>query len=261
MPKILHMTDLHIDDFPENLSEMAEQIKGMDVDVFLIGGDNGGDQGITGIVRLLKKTYPEAAIAWVMGNHDLWGNPVDHLWRDDRHSHVDACYLERGNLELKICTVVGTYGHYDYSGGDPTIPHEIYEQYRFDDLGWNDHHIIRGHRTNPEIARDLANRFALRYRRALIRGLPIVVLMHTLPFVELNAWERNFYGAYGTNGLIGNEILTHDTKPIALFCGHTHNPICVDTFGFPMINTGSDYNRVRITTFHFPAETGPQHGT
>lgn len=242
------MTDLHIDDFPENLHEIAMLIEGQSADIFLIGGDNGGDAGIARIIHLLRGTHPKAAIAWVMGNHELWHHVIDHLWLD--YSNPNACYLEIDNLETDTCTVVGTYGHYDYSGGDPAICHEIYEQYRFGDMGWNDRFIIRD-QTNPEIAREIAERFAVRYRRALARELPIVVLMHTLAFAELNAWQRNFYGAYGTNSFIGDEILRHDTKPIVLFCGHTHNPIRIETYGFPMINTGSDYNEVRVTAFEF----------
>nr|VFK40845.1 MAG: Calcineurin-like phosphoesterase [Candidatus Kentron sp. TC] len=251
MSRIIHMTDLHLDDFPGNLHEVAALIEDRSVDIFLIGGDNGGDAGIARLVRLLRGTHPTAAIAWVMGNHELWNRPIDHLWRD--YSHLGACYLERENLEIDTCTVVGTYGHYDYSGGDPSIGHEIYEQYRFKGMGWNDRHIIRD-RTNPEIAREIAERFAIRYRRALDRGLPLVVLMHTLAFVELNAWGRNFYGAYGVNSLIGDEILKHDTKPMALFCGHTHKPIRIETHGFPMINTGSDYENARITAFEFRSD-------
>jgi len=250
MPKIIHMTDLHIDDWPGNLHEARTRIEDQPVDIFLIGGDNGGDAGIAQIVDLLRRTHPEAEIAWVMGNHDLWGHAIDHLWQD--YSHLDACYLEMDNLETRRCTIVGTYGHYDYSGGDPSIDHEAYEQYRFGNMGWNDHYIIRDHRTNPEIAREIADCFAIRYRRALACGLPVIVLMHTLAFTELNAWRRNFYGAYGTNSLIGDEILRHNAKPVVLFCGHTHNPIHVETYGFPMINTGSDYNHVRITAFQYP---------
>nr|VFK22314.1 MAG: Calcineurin-like phosphoesterase [Candidatus Kentron sp. LFY] len=249
MPKIIHMTDLHLDDFPGNLHEVATRIEGLQADIFLIGGDNGGDAGIARIIRLVRGIHPRAAIAWVMGNHDLWNRTIDHLWRD--YSCLDACYLETGNLEVEACTVVGTYGHYDHSGGDPDIRHETYEQYRCENMGWNDRYIIRGHRSNPEIAREVAERFAIRYRCALARGLPVIVLMHTLAFAELNAWGRNFYGAYGTNSLIGDEISKHDTKPVVLFCGHTHNPIRIEAYGFPMINTGSDYEHVRITVFRF----------
>lgn len=252
MPRILHMTDLHIDDFPGNLDEMGARVRDRSADILLIGGDNGGDGGIARIIHRLRETHPEAAIAWVMGNHELWGHTIDHLWRD--YSHLDACYLETGNLETDTCTVVGTYGHYDYSGGDPAIPHEVYEQYRFGGMGWNDRYIIRN-RTNPEIAGQIARRFATRYRLALARRLPVVVLMHTLPFTELNAWPRNFYGAYGTNSLIGDEILSHPIKPAVLFCGHTHNPTQCDSHGFPMINTGSDYDHTRVTMFEFRGGT------
>nr|VFK44687.1 MAG: Calcineurin-like phosphoesterase [Candidatus Kentron sp. SD]VFK49590.1 MAG: Calcineurin-like phosphoesterase [Candidatus Kentron sp. SD]VFK79192.1 MAG: Calcineurin-like phosphoesterase [Candidatus Kentron sp. SD] len=249
MPRIIHMTDLHLDDWPGNLPGMVARIEGRAADIFLIGGDNGGEARVVEIVRALRGTHPKAAIAWIMGNHDLWDRPIDDVWRD--HVVPGARYLETGNLETDACTVVGTYGHYDHSGGDPNIPDEIYEQYRFGNLGWNDRYILRDHRTNPEIAGEIARRFAVRYRRALARRLPVVVLMHTLAFEELNAWGRNFYGAYGTNSLIGDEILKYDPKPVVLFCGHTHNPIRVETRGFPMINTGSDYNRVRISTFEF----------
>ena len=245
MKTLIHLTDLHLDGWPHNLDAAVELVGNLPADLFLVGGDNGDRSDIAATVAALRKVQPGAAIGWVMGNHDLWGGSIDRLWEDP---HLpDATYLELVNLETDFCTVVGSYGHYDYTGGDRSISIDDYEAYRYGSLGWGDYRIERGGRTNPEIAAEVADRFSNRYRAAVERGLPIVVVTHTLPFVELCAFERSFYGAYGTNAALGRCLLDAPRTPAVLFCGHTHNPIRSSAFGFPMINTGSDYDAVRIT--------------
>ncbi|QDU59186.1 Calcineurin-like phosphoesterase [Planctomycetes bacterium Pan216] len=249
MPTIVHLTDLHLDEWLNNL-EIAlgfEELREITADVVLIGGDNGMPDDVARTVGEVRERWPSCSVGWVMGNHELWHQRYDILWKQP--SPEGAVYLEERNLETPSCTVVGSYGHYDYSGGDPEIPVEDYEAYRHGGLGWNDWLIDRRGKTNPEIAAEVAHRFERRYDAALARGRPVIVVTHTLPFVELCGWPRSFYGAYGTNSLLGKIILARDPKPAALFCGHTHKPLRTEVFGFPMINTGSDYEEVRVTVW------------
>ena len=244
MTRILHWTDLHLDSAPDNLTAAVAATGDFRPDVVLVGGDNGGPDGLARTAAAARSLGEDVAVAFVHGNHDLWFEPYDRVFA--------ACPvpglvpLERENLALPGCTVVGSYGHYDHSGGDPAIPDAVYETFRCGRLGWNDHHIDRLGRTNPEIAAELAEGFTERYQAAVQAGLPIVVVTHTLPFDALNAWPRNFYGAYGTNAAIGRVLVGH--PPALVLCGHTHRHVRRDDFGFPTVNTGSDYAHVRVTT-------------
>ena len=116
-------------------------------------------------------------------------------------------------------------------------------------LIWNDRYIDRLGSSNPEIASEIAIRFRDRYDSAIKRGLPIVVLTHTWPFAPTNDNLRSFASAYCCNQLIGEILLSGSVRPRVLFCGHTHQQSRWDEFGFPMVNTGSDYSVVRISTW------------
>jgi hypothetical protein len=245
MPTVVHITDLHLDHWPANFGGMVDLVRGIPADLFLIGGDNGGDEGLRRTVGALRRLHPGAAIAWVRGNHDLWYRPYTHLWEDC--SDLPATYLELRNLETDYCTVVGTYGHYDYSGGSLELSHEQYETFTDGYQVWNDRYIDRQGRTNPQIAQEIAERFRRRYGAAVSRGLPIVVLTHTWPFAPTDARYRSFTSAYCCNQLLGNILVANGARPAVLFCGHTHQPGRWDEFGFPMVNTGSDYRDVRVT--------------
>src|SRR5262249_25527838 len=112
---------------------------------------------------------------------------------------------------------------------------------------WNDRYIDRRGCTNPQIAREIAERFSARYAAAIARGLPVVVLTHTWPVAPTDPSRRSFVTAYCSNQLIGDILVSEASRPTVLFCGHTHRPARRDDFGFPMINTGSDYREVRVT--------------
>lgn len=250
MTTIAHLTDLHLDRYPGNLDVAMGQLRAHTIDLVLVGGDNGRDDGIRKTVAALEAHFPAAPIGWVFGNHDLWGRAFTDLFGD--HSFRQATYLEHHNLDLDFCTVVGTYGHYDYSGGARSLGDDVYESFTDGRHVWNDHRIDRQGSTNPEIARTVASRFAARYQSAARRGLPIVCLTHTLPFVRpLPDDRRSFVTAYLFNSLVGDVIDSADDKPHAVFCGHTHRPRTWSHDGFPLINTGSDYTRVRTTVWSF----------
>lgn len=121
MPTLIHVTDLHLDHWPGNLDAMLDLIRDVPADLVLIGGDNGDDAGLAATVGAIRRVHPGAAIGWIMGNHDLWQRLYTHLWDD--FPEVPATYLELHNLETAYCTVVGTYGHYDYSGGTTDLSH------------------------------------------------------------------------------------------------------------------------------------------
>jgi 3',5'-cyclic AMP phosphodiesterase CpdA len=254
MATLVHITDLHLDQWPNNLAAMLDLVRDIPADLFLIGGDNGSEDGLAKTVAALRELRPAAAIAWIMGNHDLWFRPYNHLWSEFKH--VPATSLELENLETDFYTVTGTYGHYDYSGGTSELSHEQYETFTDGYHIWNDRYIDRLGKTNPQIAREIADRFQTRLATAVSRGLPVIVLTHTWPFAPTEAHYRSFTSAYCCNQLIGDLLLSTAIKPHVLFCGHTHQPARWDEFGFPIVNTGSDYREVRVTRWEIPAASG-----
>lgn len=259
MTTLAHITDLHLDHWPNNLDAAMELLNGANLDLILIGGDNGNDDGLLRTIDGCKRGWPNAEVAWVMGNHDLWHRPYSDLWNS--FEQVPATYLELQNLETNYCTVVGTYGHYDYRGGLATVPFEQYETFTDGKHTWNDRYIDRLGQTNPQIAAEIAERFRERYSSAITRRLPIIVLSHTWPFAPTDETFRSFFGAYGSNQLIGDIIISHSIRPSVLFCGHTHHAARWDEFGFPMINTGSDYQEVRVTKWDLENESSRENPT
>lgn len=245
--RIVHLSDLHLDAHPGNLKAAIALLRDVPAELALVGGDNGGDAGIRATVDALRERYPAVPIAWVKGNHDLWGREYTSIWDDC--PRLDAVHLETANLELADCTVVGTYGHYDYRAGLSSIALEQYESFSDGRVVWNDRYIQRLGMTNPAIAAALAERFFERYRAAIERGLPIVVLTHTVPFGPTDDRMRSFITAYLANVAIGDFLQAVDTRPAVVFCGHTHRPMRWEVGGMPVINVGSDYKQVRIATF------------
>lgn len=244
---IVHISDLHLDNHSGNLLAAIELAQHEPADLYLVGGDNGGNAGIRATVLALHELHPSTPVAWVKGNHDLWGHEYITVWTDC--PELDATYLELGNLELPKCTVVGTYGHYDYGAGLPSISFEQYESFTDGRVVWNDRFIQRLGKTNPEIAAELTERFVIRYQSAIERGKPIVVLTHTVPMGPTDDKNRSFVTAYLANTKLGEFLLSATIKPTVAFCGHTHRVTRWEEHGFPIINVGSDYKQVRIATF------------
>ena len=247
MTTVVHISDLHLERFPANLPAALKLVGDQPVDLFLVGGDNGGRSGIDKTVGAVRERWPQVPIGWVMGNHDLWEQPYTYLW--ESFDDLPATYLETANLELAGLTVVGTYGHYDYSGRDSSIPLVCFENYTFRNLRWNDHFIERGGRSDPEIAGEIAEQFLQRYRAAVIRALPIVVLTHTSPFPPPDVLRRSFVSGYCVNSKIGDVLLAAQRPPSVVFWGHTHRRSETAPHGFPMINPGSDYREVAIARY------------
>jgi len=253
---VAHLTDLHLDRHPGNLDAALAQIRDRRVDLLLVGGDNGQEAGIRHTVESLAAVFPRTPIGWVLGNHDLWGRAISEVFAD--HSFGPATYLEHHNLDLDACTVVGTYGHYDYSGGMPDLGEDAYESFTDGRLVWNDHLIDRQGSTNPAIARRLADGFSRRYKAAIARRRPIVCLTHTVPYVlQMPDERRSFVTAYIFNALVGAAIDAAPVKPVALFCGHSHRARTWTGAGFPVINPGSDYRDVRTAVWTFDERAPP----
>lgn len=82
LPTFVHITDLHLDHWPANLASMIGLIRDIPADLYLVGGDNGNDEGIVRTIEALRNLRPYAGIAWIMGHHDLWHRPYTHLWND-----------------------------------------------------------------------------------------------------------------------------------------------------------------------------------
>ena len=257
MPTLLHLTDLHLDVWPENRAAVERELERLGpVDdsqplLLLLGGDHGGEPALRQIVALVRRYFPAAQIGWIRGNHDLWGRPYTDLWQPS--PDLPATYLELANLDSTACTVVGSYGHYDFSGAPAGVsPEELETDAGQHDASQGDRSIDRLGKSHREIASEIADRFAQRYAAAVARSLPIVVLSHTWPFAPLDESLRSLACAYCCNQLLGDVILSHAKRPVVLLCGHTHATARWDAFGFPMLSTGSGRAQVQIARWEIP---------
>ncbi len=242
----LHLTDLHLEQSPENLESLKEKLRGSDpFDFVLIGGDNGGEQGLKDTLNVISEHSPEAKIAWIKGNHDLWNRSYSEIWEGSSYGD-NVFYLENESLETEALIIVGTYGHYDYRGGDPTISDSVYQAYRYKNYVWNDRFIKKDGVLDTEIARKLAESFAIRYQHAVDTGKPIFLLTHTYPYAP-DLPYRCFASAYAVNTEIGLCINRASRKPVLAFVGHTHQKSVWSPNGYPIVNPGSDYQQVRYS--------------
>ena len=244
---ILHITDLHLERGSRNLDALEQLLatQDKDIDLILIGGDNGNAIGLRSTIYFLKKKYPNAHIAWVKGNHDLWKKDFDSVYSNDGVDVDSVHYLESTVIEFENMTLSGSYGHYDFRGGDVSIPLETYDQYKYERRIKNDWKIERHGRGNQELGDELANKFKTRLSLASNINKPLMLLFHTYPFAPEKASSRSFSSAYAINTKIGEAIIDQNRKPELVFVGHTHSESVWNPHGFNIINPGSDYQQVQ----------------
>jgi hypothetical protein len=229
---------------------------------------------------LRRISGPATPIAICLGNHDLWGskralrkalNPEDlqaRFWQPAAAKH-GVCLLDAGNADLDDFTIVGAYGHYDYSFACPALKlgtNEIstgdYQRGCPPDsrLFWNDRRWMPCDRGDiPEALRQ-AETFGSRFAMAAARRKPILVATHTAPFEELIGYpidaakEESFFRAYSGSSHMGTAIARHSAGIAFVACGHTHCAVGpVRHSGtddhFLIANIGSDYGSPQAVVF------------
>ncbi|HKA87705.1 MAG TPA: metallophosphoesterase [Haliangiales bacterium] len=227
---IAFTSDLHVDHHPEVVDLVAERAAG--AAALIVAGDvSARPEVVAATLERLRGSV--AKVAFVPGNHDLWGKDARRRYLDEL---ADACdragaeYLPAGPISVDGVTVCGQTGWYDYSFADQAlgIPREAYEAGRYGPLAWGDKRYFRWPGSgDAELTAWMVERLA-RDLSLVPRDRPVWVVTHMLPFVELVARRPAPWGF--VNGFLGAAALGEAIAaaaargvPVArTIAGHTH---------------------------------------
>jgi hypothetical protein len=227
---IAFTSDMHVDHHPEVVELVAARATG--AAALIVAGDvSARPDVVLATLERLRRTVPR--VAFVPGNHDLWGRDARTRYLDELADVCDRAgvdYLPAGPISVDGVTLVGQTGWYDYSFADPNlaIPREAYEAGRFGALAWGDKRYFRWPGADDaEVTQWMAERLA-RDLALAPRDRPVWVVTHMLPFVELVARRPSPWGF--VNGFLGAASLGETIAaaaargiPIArAIAGHTH---------------------------------------
>jgi Icc-related predicted phosphoesterase len=227
---IAFTSDLHVDHHPEVVDLVAERAAG--AAALVVAGDvSARPHVVAATLERLRRAVPR--VAFVPGNHDLWGTDARARYVEELADVCDRAgveYLPAGPIAVDGVTLVGQTGWYDYSFADPTlgIPLEAYEAGRHGPLAWGDKRYFRWPGlSDAELTAWMAERLA--HDLSLVpRARPVWVVTHMLPFVELVARRPTPWGF--VNGFLGAASLGETIAaaaergvPVArVIAGHTH---------------------------------------
>ncbi len=265
---------------------IQETLSETELDLLVIAGDLAETQGLAGnrigdhhreILRKLAEAC-ECKIAWCAGNHDIWSfdpdvesNQIYYELLPAAAAECDCCFLDRGNLELPGLTVVGCYGHFDFS-------------LRVDELTINGAEVLESHYLaqtppghtkpvwmdclniwwqwdDPEACRVICESGSERMKSALSREGAVLFVSHGVGRRELNGHagsqvpESLFRNAFcGTERLESIVRLAHQPgRKVLAVSGHTHRQINQQTIdGIDYLNVGGDYGKPRLQLVEFP---------
>lgn len=271
--KILFLADLHLVlEYRATVLRQLRTIRDMtQPHVIVVAGDLAASFLANEACATLRSIFDIQPIAFALGNKDLWlsgwrglslntEDIIERYWRPAALSH-QIVLLDERNADLGEVIVSGGYGHYDfgfatpdYRIGDHLISREDYERGITSGgvLISNDPRMLAcAHGTELEAKRQARN-IARRVDAAIATDKPVLMVTHTVPFVELNARNINSHcdeyslAAYSGNSLVGEMIKTRATRIDLLVCGHTHTKVSERAIhGVRSLNLGSSYGRVQ----------------
>lgn len=249
--------------------EIITEIEG-NFDSLILGGDNAelsSDlQNHRVLFDRLKRRF-ECPTSFIIGNHELWGRLGNiSSWRllnetfPNLGKEYNFTYLEKGNLDIKDISFIGTYGHFDYSFLRQDRGVSIEDLLRgtfFTDgkkITWKDRlYMDWEDKDDEEVCAELVSAFVERIKTATGK---IISVSHTIPRLSLNGWSdspaQHFMEAYSGSNLIG-DVLEADGGEYH-FCGHTHAKARAEIGKTIVINIGSDYNVLRYAILQIDGE-------
>ena len=258
-------TDLHFDHImgytrTGKKEDIIKRIAEKETDCVLLCGDNAEfDYDFFSHERTFEffKEIFNCPIALVAGNHCLWGkghySSRDLLYNQYQQlaTEFGLIYLENENLQIGDFTIVGTYGHYDYSlgkvGNGITKENFLTGRAIIGDKvhGWVDKSYMDWQgKTDEEITRELMENFINRISNK--KG-QLITLSHTLPNMDVVGHPlsklQNFLGAY--SGTLLLEEIIRENEPLYHFCGHTHAEATSKIGKTKVINIGSSFKNLK----------------
>ncbi len=282
-------SDLHYGIYPrvsELIGEFIERaIAPAGLDVLVVAGDlaetenqSGAEIGRnhTPLLARLREAI-RCPVAFCAGNHDIWTtDPAVDSWHiyDTRLAEIAACaqatYLDQRSLELEGLTIVGCYGHFDFSLRTPdlaiggvTVTDEHYR--RQTPPGhtrpvWMDGRRIHWSFSDKDACAEVCGRAKIRMERALERQLPILFVSHTVPRNEVNGHYTSdrelslFLNAFSGTSRLEDLIrlaASNDLKVVAV-SGHTHRVVPRrELDGVHYLNVGGEYGTPRLEILEF----------
>lgn len=283
-------SDLHYGMSPKisrAIKRFVEQtVAPAELDLLVIAGDVAESQLLDGPrigcrhVEMLEHLRAAVAmpVAFCAGNHDIWStDPETDSWQIYRTrlaeiaEDVGATYLEESNLALPELTVVGCYGHFDFSLRIPdlVIAGEVVTQSHYlrqtppghDEPVWMDGRRIRWDRSDEAACAQICARAARRMEHALDRGKPILFVSHTVPRQEVNGHFGSdsevslFLNAFSGTSRLERVIRMAVERdiPVTAVSGHTHKRVplgMIDGVGY--LNAGGEYGRPHLEILEWP---------
>ncbi len=270
--RVLVTADLHLNREPQVLDQIRKAISFTKADVCVVAGDIATADEASRWLKELKNAVGKAKLVICLGNHDHWLDKSlwpqhasaqairEAIWRPAAEAAGVTC-LDFGNAEFKDLVICGGYGHYDLGMRSPTLEADgrraeltDYQAGYFGGIAWNDMFNIPNAAENLQVEAALqAESIATRISEAAATGKSVLLVTHTLPFPELNAYLEqpenilHFFNAYA-----GNSMLSRHLEEVALgirlaICGHTHAMVPLTSVrGIPCLNIGSDYGKLRF---------------
>ena len=229
-----------MDHHADAIGLVAEAVRRAQPDVLVVAGDvTADDAQLEQSLATLRPSAREAV--FVPGNHDLWVGKQGPSSRERYERIVPAIARAAGfhtpfdetSTELFGHRFVGVTGWYDYSlrnrAMDATFGVDAYERGRFGLLQWADKLRIRWPGDDGALLDDpgICTQQVASLERQLARPgeLPIVVVTHHLPFMELCTIRHSVPWDF-LNGFMGSDrlgaLIAADPRVRLTVSGHTH---------------------------------------
>jgi putative phosphoesterase len=252
--RIAVTSDLHLDLVPRDrlrlvVDALAEEIRRVEPDVFVIAGDIANHHSIVG--SALSKLALAPHNLFVPGNHDIWLSRADiaaGITSADALTSVEEAAtssgfvpLTRRPVEIDGWLYAGTVGWYDYTFRVPElgIGFDGYAEKSLHGIEYQDRTRVRWESpttTDPEVAGQMLDGLRNQLNEAGLReweaGAPTIVVSHHLPYRELVTYrgfpEWDYFSAFmGAEGF--GSLLDSYPAVRAVLAGHTHEPRALTT--------------------------------
>ncbi len=226
------------------------------------------------------RTAAACPLAFCAGNHDIWcADPDTDSWAIYREvlpeiaARAGVTLLDAGNLALDTVTVVGCYGHFDFSlrvpaltvCGQPVTEEHYHRQTPpgYPEPVWMDGRRIRWRWNDPEACAEICASGLARMESALSPSTTdqaIIFVSHGIPRHEVNGHFRShnpvslFLNAFsGTARLEGivRRGAAQGARILAV-SGHTHKKVSRQLIeGVEYLNVGGTYGAPRLAVEEF----------
>jgi hypothetical protein len=242
-------------------------------DGLIVAGDLAVAAQADSTLKDLRACFADGPIMICLGNHDFWVSDIrqyndldaviERHWLPAARRHRVEL-LDDANAELDGITICGGYGHYDlgfaipdlsYDGVNVGKGHYLSGKPPIDTLlRWRDFDFMPGSKDLIGLAEQQVR--AIERRLSLAKS-PILAVVHVPPFEMISGLpSRNgvikdpsiyaFFRAYLGNVRLGDLLRRHESRLVAIVCGHTHRKASpIDLGGFLGLNVGSDYGKPR----------------